>query len=410
VKHLAEVAGTMSEKESQVYFLKLKLADNARKLWNIPAALQANPDELSPSPPPQYDSAGKKSNTKEFRLKLKLELERNDILTQIVMLDKDFKLPSNWKKPIYRKKIAFPLSKHPEINFFGIIVGPRGITQKRMSQETGCNIFVRGRGSFSPGKIGRVPQDDDNDPMYVSISGPSQAQVDKAYKMCADLIAGATSGESAKNKQLVELRNALGWGSNAAKRCRICGGVGHPIWKCPDRPGADWAPAQVQCSLCGEVSHITTDCKLWNKEAPKTNQKAMTLDQEYSQFLNDLAGDGEMKTTVAGAITSSQMTSAELRKLSINTAMKAKVYRAPNAGLGNYSIKSNSVGSSGRAADNLSPLVVSEGQLLQTFNPLAIHHSYMAAAGYQLPMYPLSVPTINPRLLPMPPQGAFLEQ
>jgi len=419
VKHLAEVAGTMSEKESQSYFLKLKLAQNAKKLHNIQAALEANPNELSPSPPPQYDSAGKRLNTKEIRLKLKLETERNDLFTKIMALDKNFKIPEGWRKPIYRKKIVLPYLKHPEINFFGVIVGPRGITQKRLSKETGCNIFIRGRGSFDSGKHGRVPQEDDNDPMYVAISGPSQAQVDKAFKMCSDLIAESTSGDSKKNKQLAELRNVLGWGGNEAKRCRICGGVGHPIWKCPDRPGADWTPAEVQCSLCGEVSHITTDCKLYNKDAPEVKEKALTLNQEYSKFLDDLAGDGNMKTKAVGAIVGSRATSAELYKLkSMGTQKKAQFHRGPKRGRGNYSVSKSLFSSRGPEVNNLSPPMLAGGLPLQTFNPTAMHQPYMIPAGYPAltPGYPsptfnpVNLPTSNPQLIQMPSQGTFVQQ
>jgi len=331
IRHLAEVAGTMDERESQIYFLKLKLAQNAQKLYNHVAALAENPDELSPSPPPQYDTHGKRLNTREWRYRMKLEGQRNDLLTEILRLDPTFKIPSHWKKPVYTKKVVVPVEKHPEINFFGLIVGPRGIIQKRMSQETGCHIFIRGRGSFTPGKPGRVPQEDDNDPMYIAISGPTQAQVDKAYQLCMDLLTQSASGEAYKNKQLAELKNVLGWGGNLSKRCRICGGVGHPIWKCPDRPGADWTPAEVQCALCGEVSHITTDCKLYQKDAPAILQKkALTLDQEYSKFLHDLAGDGSMTTKTAGAITGSTATTAEAKKAKVmgrGRGENARVYQ-----------------------------------------------------------------------------------
>merc|ERR1719193_880993 len=419
VKHLAEVAGTMSETESQIYFLKLKLAQNAKKLHNIAAALEANPNELSPSPPPQYDSAGKRLNTKEIRLKLKLDTERNDIFTNILALDKNFKIPMGWRKPVYRKRVEFPIEKHPEINFFGVIVGPRGITQKRLSKETGCNIFIRGRGSFDSGKHGRIPQEDDNDPMYVAISGPTQAQVDKAYQLCMDLLTQSASGEAYKNKQLAELKNVLGWGGNLSKRCRICGGVGHPIWKCPDRPGADWTPAEVQCSLCGEVSHITSDCKLYNKDAPEVKEKALTLNQEYSKFLDDLAGDGNMKTKAAGAIGGSRATSAELYKSkSMGTQKKAQFHRGSKRGRGNYSVSKSRFGSRRPDVNNLSLPMLAGGLPLQTFNPTAMHQPYMIPPGYPAltPGYPaptfnpLNLPNVNPQVMQMPPQGTFVQR
>jgi len=433
MKHLAEVAGTMGENESQVYFLKLKLAENARKRYNPTAALQENPGELSPSPPPQYDSQGKRLNTKEFRYKAKLEAERNDLLTKIVQLDANFKIPTHWKKPVYKKKITVPAGKHPEVNFFGLIVGPRGMTQKRMSKETGCNIFIRGRGSFAPGKLGRIPQEDDNEPMYVAISGPTQMQVDKAYKMCMDLLDQSSSGEAAKNKQLAELKSVLGWGGNSAKRCRICGGVGHPIWKCPDRPGADWAPAQIQCALCGEVTHITVDCKLYNKNDPVILNKAMTLDEEYTKFLGDLGGDSSMSTKIVGAITGNQATSADLKKLKAkNRGEKSRVYRggrgrnqrSPQRGRGrgnnqrtNFRGGSNPYAAMSRGGmggvqvgqmSTMPPNMI--GQMQPMFSMIQPFQTPHAQAFQQMSMQglPTTMP-YNPTMMQMPTQGGFMK-
>lgn len=38
------------------------------------------------------------------------------------------------------RKVYIPYKEHPSYNFIGIIIGPRGNTQKRMEQETGTKI------------------------------------------------------------------------------------------------------------------------------------------------------------------------------------------------------------------------------------------------------------------------------
>ncbi len=45
------------------------------------------------------------------------------------------------------RKLYIPIKKYPEYNFIGLIIGPRGITQKNMERETGAKIAIRGRGS-----------------------------------------------------------------------------------------------------------------------------------------------------------------------------------------------------------------------------------------------------------------------
>jgi splicing factor 1 len=46
--------------------------------------------------------------------------------------------------------------EYPHHNFIGLIIGPRGNTQKRMQQETNTKIAIRGRGSVKEGanKVG----------------------------------------------------------------------------------------------------------------------------------------------------------------------------------------------------------------------------------------------------------------
>lgn len=46
------------------------------------------------------------------------------------------------------EKLYVPVRDHPEFNFVGRILGPRGMTAKQLEQETGCKIMVRGKGSM----------------------------------------------------------------------------------------------------------------------------------------------------------------------------------------------------------------------------------------------------------------------
>jgi hypothetical protein len=44
-----------------------------------------------------------------------------------------------------KRKIYVP--KDSNFNYTGLIIGPRGANQKRMEEDTGCKILVRGKGS-----------------------------------------------------------------------------------------------------------------------------------------------------------------------------------------------------------------------------------------------------------------------
>ncbi|KAK7480751.1 hypothetical protein BaRGS_00028012, partial [Batillaria attramentaria] len=46
------------------------------------------------------------------------------------------------------EKLFVPVKDHPDFNFVGRILGPRGMTAKELEQYTGCKIMVRGKGSM----------------------------------------------------------------------------------------------------------------------------------------------------------------------------------------------------------------------------------------------------------------------
>ena len=53
------------------------------------------------------------------------------------------------------RKIRIPVEEYPTYNFIGLIIGPRGKTQKDMEGKTGCKIAIRGKGSVKEGAKGR---------------------------------------------------------------------------------------------------------------------------------------------------------------------------------------------------------------------------------------------------------------
>ena len=70
----------------------------------------------------------------------------------------------------------------------GTLIGPRGRTQKLLEEETGCHISVRGKDSSKRIELFGPECDDDREPTYVLIRGPSQAAVEAAQKRLAVVI------------------------------------------------------------------------------------------------------------------------------------------------------------------------------------------------------------------------------
>jgi len=166
------------------------------------------PEERSPSPEPAYDVTGKRTNTREQRYRQKIEKERADLIQKQMMLNPLFSgMPAFMKKP--SKKIFVPIDEHPEINFIGLIIGPRGNTQKKMQAETGAQICIRGKGSIKEGKQGRrdgKEQEGSNDPLHVYLEADTEEQVEAAAAKIHFLINPSAELEEYKAKQIMELQ------------------------------------------------------------------------------------------------------------------------------------------------------------------------------------------------------------
>lgn len=85
------------------------------------------------------------------------------------------------------------MPKTNKFNYTGLIIGPKGSNQKRLEEETGCKILVRGKGSQ---KEGQPPQPDDNEDLHVLIAGDNEIQVVKA---CEEIEKIIFADEDARN-------------------------------------------------------------------------------------------------------------------------------------------------------------------------------------------------------------------
>jgi len=150
------LGGNVSQSELDNYAIHVRLEEINRKLRTgdfIPP-----PSQRSPSPPPQYDAYGRRSNTVEDRYRKKLEDERIRLIDRAMKADPNFRPPMDiaigsrrgFGRP--QDKVYIPVKEFPEINFFGLLVGPRGNSLKNMERQSGAKISIRGKGSVKEGK------------------------------------------------------------------------------------------------------------------------------------------------------------------------------------------------------------------------------------------------------------------
>merc|ERR1712088_235127 len=125
-------------------------------------------------------------------------------------------LPDGVGPPIiHSEKVYVPVKEHPEFNFVGRILGPRGLTAKQLEQETGCKIMVRGRGSMRDKKKeeqnrGKPNWEHLNDELHVLITvedseNRAKLKLERAVEEVKKLLTVSDGEDELKKRQLMEL-------------------------------------------------------------------------------------------------------------------------------------------------------------------------------------------------------------
>lgn len=225
-------------------------------------------------------------NTREGRKRELLDLERREAIGECMKLNSAYKPPSGFKPVTKEAKLYIPAKEHPGYNFIGLILGPRGNTQKRMESETGAKITIRGKGAVKEGKMqtGRNGKDVDGafEELHVHISADSFEKVDAAVAIIEPLLTPVDEDRNMhKMKQLRELAEMNGTLNDFTRVCSVCGEAGHREWQCSKDKLQNFQ-ANVTCQICGDGGHPTIDCPL------KSSGQGMTFDKEYLNFLEEV--------------------------------------------------------------------------------------------------------------------------
>ncbi|KAI5966192.1 BBP [Candida pseudojiufengensis] len=217
-----------------------------------------------PSPPPKYDNHGNRINTREQRITEELEKERHGLVETAAGSIKDYIAPSEYRKPAKTlEKLYIPVKDYPEINFVGFLIGPRGRTLKRLQDESGARLQIRGKGSVKEGKSTSAIEDKPGnttesveDDLHVLITSDSQQKIAKAVKMCNEIIEKLVFSPVGQNELKREQLKELAVLNGTLRETK------------PFDPEAYQKKQQrslditkIVCKICGKVGHYARDCK-----------------------------------------------------------------------------------------------------------------------------------------------------
>lgn len=295
----------LTKDQEEAYLVQFKIEEITRKLRTGDLGIAPNPEERSPSPEPIYGTDGKRLNTREYRMRRKLEEERHSMITKMISLNADFKPPVDYKPPMTRvsDKVMIPQEEHPEINFVGLLIGPRGNTLKSMEKDTGAKIIIRGKGSVKEGKVGK-PLPGEDEPLHAYVTANSMEAIKKAVDRIKKIIKEAVEVPEDQNDlrkmQLRELAmlNGTFREGEFGPRCSNCGATTHKAWQCPDKPNVT---NTVICNNCGGTGHIARDCRTPRNSANADGAAGNKIDEEYMSLMAELGEGPPPKTEGSGS-------------------------------------------------------------------------------------------------------------
>jgi len=273
----------LSNEPCEALMLRIRIEEITYKLLTNQLDIPKDERDRSPSPEPQYDVQGKRSNTREQRAREKLMKDRQRLVERCTELYPLFKPPPDYRPLQIKKtkKIFIPVEKHPDYNFIGLIIGPRGITQKQMEKETGAKIAIRGKGSVKDGKGRDIKQTGEDEELHVLVTADTEDQLKAAQIQIEKLLVPIEEGKNEHKR--MQLR----------KLAEINGTLRDNNWQAPPKIH----DIKVECSICGEVSHPTSDCPF--KGQPGIKHK---MDMEYEKFIAEVTGGAAADQAIAGQL------------------------------------------------------------------------------------------------------------
>ncbi|KAI9751335.1 MAG: translation elongation factor EF-1 alpha [Chaenotheca gracillima] len=304
------IMANMTNEQLEAYTLHLRIEEISQKL-RINDVVPADGDR-SPSPPPQYDNFGRRVNTREYRYRKRLEDERHKLIEKAMKVIPNYHPPSDYRRPTKtQEKVYVPVNDYPEINFIGLLIGPRGNTLKKMETESLAKIAIRGKGSVKEGK-GRsdaAHTSNQEEDLHCLIMADTEEKVNKAKKLIHNVIETAASIPEGQNelkrnqlRELATLNGTLRDDENQA--CQNCGQIGHRKYDCPEQRNYT---ANIICRVCGNAGHMARDCPDrqrgadWRNNGPpsaggnrapagKAIGQGDAVDREYEQLMQELSG------------------------------------------------------------------------------------------------------------------------
>ncbi|RDA89602.1 hypothetical protein CP533_5995 [Ophiocordyceps camponoti-saundersi (nom. inval.)] len=208
------IRGRLTAEQLDAYLMAFRIQE-------ITAKLQANEYHTTsaglsrcPSPEPEYDSSGRRTNTREKRYRKALEDERHTLVEAALETIPNYQPPYDYHRPkSFTAKVFIPVAEFPTVNFIGQILGPRGSSLKALNKKAEASIVLRGKGSIKEGRghgqgscSARSAQHL-GEPLHCLIVAASPSSLERAKQLVKDVIDTAKTPDDHNERKRQQLRD-----------------------------------------------------------------------------------------------------------------------------------------------------------------------------------------------------------
>ncbi|KAL4445672.1 hypothetical protein ABPG74_006223 [Tetrahymena malaccensis] len=276
------------------YIIRLyRLDEIQNKMINKIQTLEDDVDCRSPSPDPIYNEQGKRINTRDYREQESLQKEKYNLIEEAMRINTAFIPPHDFKKK--QKKIYLP-EQNAEL-LKQKVIGPKGQTHKRLEQESGCKISIKGKGSGNGMK--RV-ENDFNDKLHILLQGDTDEQLEKGATLVDEILRGEdkSNENNLKGGELVIIDGVIN-----RDFCSKCHQTGHKDYECQSK--TTFNKVDIKCMYCGDKGHISADCKFKREYQMRQQQNRdrgndVDINTQFEQFINQVEGDDRLLSNFGG--------------------------------------------------------------------------------------------------------------
>ena len=256
-----------------------RLDDLSEKLKRNDLEL-GDPDIRPPSPPPAYDKMGARTNSRETRVKSSMQREYHRLISTMIKRLDGYVPPIDYKAPKIIRRVEIPQEQYPDINFTGMILGPRGLNHKRLEDESGCQISIRGRGTRGQAAENQT-EEELQMPLHVCLISDDEEKLLTGIKLIEPIVDPLhPDHEKERLKGLEQL--AIITGTTQSMQDRQL-----RLIESDFKEDLSYTRIEIVCKICGDRGHLASDCPTVKRSETVAEWR---IDTEYNKLISELGG------------------------------------------------------------------------------------------------------------------------